>query len=295
MKYLIKIVFCFAFQTSCISQNDIKFDYNNFEQQILKYEPTKKINVTQKTFDFAKMVLSETKIATKNDSQNFNRGDYYNILSALVSLHETESNLMIAFEKLKNAEDSCEYFLNEGLFESKKFNFIRNKIDKQIQVCTKSASKHHNYYDLKEYSEQHNLNYELISLMHKIDSLDQKFRKDDEVDWKRQRTVDTQNQESIDSLYNVYNTYLGKSLVGEKYKNTMWQVIQHSNLNMMEKYLPLVQKAINDEEIDVIPFKMLIDRIYSIKYGYQIFGSQMGVDLADEKLRKDVQMKYGIN
>jgi hypothetical protein len=115
------------------------------------------------------------------------------------------------------------------------------------------------------------------------------------VDWKRQRTVGTQNQESIDSLYNVYNTYLGKSLVGEKYKNTMWQVIQHSNLNMMEKYLPLVQKAINDEEIDVIPFKMLIDRIYSIKYGYQIFGSQMGVDLADEKLRKDVQMKYGIN
>ena len=39
---------------------------------------------------------------------------------------------------------------------------------------------------------------------------------------------------------------------------------------------------------------MLIDRVYWINNGYQIFGSQAGVDLADKKTRTEVAKKYGV-
>ena len=41
---------------------------------------------------------------------------------------------------------------------------------------------------------------------------------------------------------------------------------------------------------------MLIDRFYGSKYGYQVFGSQsgFGFELADDKKRKEIEIKYGI-
>jgi len=76
----------------------------------------------------------------------------------------------------------------------------------------------------------------------------------------------------------------------------MWAVIQHSNLEMMERYLPVIQKAVKDKELNIVPLKMLIDRFYGLKYGYQIFGSQsgFGFEMADEKTRKEIELKYGI-
>ena len=40
---------------------------------------------------------------------------------------------------------------------------------------------------------------------------------------------------------------------------------------------------------------MLLDRIYWLKYNYQIFGSQVEVRLANEQIRADVIEKYKLN
>lgn len=45
---------------------------------------------------------------------------------------------------------------------------------------------------------------------------------------------------------------------------------------------------------DFVPFEMLIDRIYTIKTKQQIFGSQSGYPLADEKTRAAVKQEYGL-
>lgn len=74
----------------------------------------------------------------------------------------------------------------------------------------------------------------------------------------------------------------------------MFIVIQHSNLKMMERYLPVIQKAVKGKEVDVLALKYLIDRYYGATYGYQIFGSQNGIEIADEKTRKEIERKYGI-
>ncbi len=56
-------------------------------------------------------------------------------------------------------------------------------------------------------------------------------------------------------------------------------------------------KAVTKKELDASPLKMLIDRYYGLKYGYQIFGTQsgFGFKLADDKRRKKIELKYGID
>jgi hypothetical protein len=77
----------------------------------------------------------------------------------------------------------------------------------------------------------------------------------------------------------------------------MWSVIQHSNPEMMEKYLPIVNKAVENNDLDKTPLKMLIDRYYGLKYGYQIFGSQngFGFKMADDETRNKIIKQYGID
>jgi hypothetical protein len=141
-----------------------------------------------------------------------------------------------------------------------------------------------------------NLDLDLVSLIKKIIDLDKKYRINDTTDWSKQKPIDKENQHLIDSLFNKHKKYIGTSLVGETYNYGMWAVIQHSNIEMMENYLPIVQKAVKNKELDIFPLKMLIDRFYGLKYGYQFFGTQVGFGfkLADDEKRKEIQLKYGI-
>jgi len=67
----------------------------------------------------------------------------------------------------------------------------------------------------------------------------------------------------------------------------------------MERYLPVLTQAVRDEELKKTPLKMLVARLYAEKFGYQVFGSQAGVDLADPQIRRDLGLerragKFGI-
>ncbi|MDO1499914.1 hypothetical protein Q2T40_07205 [Winogradskyella maritima] len=268
---------------------------SNFEQDILSFQPEKN-SVSEKDFNYGKMIIDEIKKATENKPENFNCADYFNVLSAFLSLNESEEHINLAFKKFYESKDSCDYFLIEGFFKSKKFDGLRPQIEKRIAICraSKSASKAP-VFNLEDYIAKHDLNEDLVRLMDKINKTDGKFRKLTDTDWSKQRPLDLENQRVVDSLFKKYNTYVGASLVGDKYASTMWIVIQHSNIEMMETYLPIIHKAVKSKELDVVPLKMLLDRIYSIKEGHQIFGSQSGVPLADNELIDTVRKKYGIN
>ena len=278
---------------SCKGQdsNQAEFTYENFENEILKYEPIKRENVSDKDYNHGIMILSETKNYVKNDPNNFNRSDYFNILSCFLSFKENKETINIAFEKFKNSEGSCEYFLDKKLFKSPKYDIVREEITKQRLVCEQSTPL-----DLNEYSQKNNFDINLIMIINEISISDNKYRKDETTDWSKQSLLDKKNQILIDSLFNKYGRYIGKSFVGEKFDFVMWSVIQHSTVDMMEKYLPIIQKAVEEKELEIVPFKMLIDRFYGLKYGYQIFGSQIGFGfkLADDKKRKEIELKYGI-
>jgi hypothetical protein len=162
--------------------------------------------------------------------------------------------------------------------------------------CSQTATTESLKMNVAHDAETNKLNPELVRVMNSIYLNDTKYRMVNPVDWSKQKPLDERNQRLIDSLFNIYQTYIGKSLVGKQLESTMWLVVQHSPLAMMERYLPIMATAISQKQLDEVPFKMLIDRIYWLKYNYQIFGSQGAkIKVADDEIRNEVIKKYKLN
>ena len=292
---LVPIILITILSFNAQAQKDHSFSYQDFENEILKYRPEKREQVTKEKYDYGVMILNETVKSVKNNPINFNLADYFNILTAFASLKESDANIRLAFEKFKNAPGSCEYFImfEKNINESPIYEPIRNPFNTQLALCKSGTMTI--LFDIEDYARKNKLDLNLVKLIQAIELADQKYRTS--KDLSKQKPLDLKNQKQIDSLYHNYHTYIGKSLVGEKLAGTMFLVIQHSNLAMMEKYLPVIQKAVQEKEIPLATLKMLIDRVYGLKYGYQVFGSQNGFGFsnADEKTSQEIKKKYGIN
>lgn len=281
---------------NCSAQTSgAKFNLADYEKEILAYNP-KQSNTSDKDFKHGVFVLGELRKDVENNPDNFNVADYFNALTALISLGENTETIHIAFEKFRTSEENCEYFLNERVFDSPKYDLLREAIAKQVALC-RSESSVSTPIDLKEYASTNQLDYDLVALIDRISKDDERYRKNESMDVSEQTALDKENQALIESLYEEHQTYIGKSLVGEEYEHVMWAVIQHSNVEMMEKYITVVHQAVLENQLSVVPFKMLLDRYYGLKFGYQIFGSQsgFGFEMATDQRRKEIEEMFGIN
>ena len=297
MKNYLTILFIIIIY-SCKAQNGTEFDYNNFESQFLSYEPKQNSQISKTDFDYGNMIIKETKSATKKNPENFSSSDYFNILSAFLTLKESEKNIKLVFQKFEEAEGSCELslYLKKKIEKNAKYDIIRADYLNKLKEC-KSKSIGTQQFVIEEYCELNSLNITLVKKINHVDINDQKYRNQSSNEMlDKQKELDLRNQKIINALYKEHKTYIGKSLVGEKFESVMWAVIQHSNIEMISNYLPIIQKAVKEKELNEGPLKMMIDRYYGLTYGYQIFGSQngFGFELADEKTRKEIKFKYGI-
>ena len=291
------ILLCLIFTTVSVSKGQqllsTPITYQNFNEEILKFIPLKNPDVTAERFSYAIRILEETKSNAKGNPMNLNVADFWNITSALIVLKEQKELIAIAFKKAidKDGPSVCSYVEALGPAALSKaipeifLPFYANCLQNKRALAR---------FDFTKYAEENHLDVRLVNIVNTISLNDQKFRSTGTMDWNLQRPLDLKNQQLIDSLFNSYKTYIGKDLVGPKLESTMWLVVQHSNLKMMEQYLPVIVKATDDKQLDIIPLKMLMDRIYSIKYNYQVFGSQTGITIADEKTRTAIITKYHI-
>ncbi|KEO75416.1 hypothetical protein [Anditalea andensis] len=288
MKYF--TLFLLFFSLSCQGQqkNQIIID--------LDYFPDQKENVSDQSYHKAINILKITYDNVKNNSNQLNYADHINLATAFVYLKEPKSKVLEQFEqaKEKGLEETAELFpiiySKESLrdyFSSAEYDSIVFKYKEIV------ANKKEEVFDLVAYTDQNQFDYDLVKFMADLAERDQRHRKAND-NWENQNYLDSINILSIDSLFKQHKKYIGKSMVGEKFSHTMWAVIQHSELEQQEFYLPIVHKAVQDGDLKPVPLGMLIDRIYLKKYGYQIFGSQSGVDLADDETIQKVKFKYGL-
>ncbi|WNB16788.1 hypothetical protein [Marivirga arenosa] len=288
MKYLF-ILFITGFNLSCYSQNqkDILTEFDYF--------PDQRIEVSNQEYRKGTTILKNTYEQIKNDSGKMVYADHLNLATAFIKLKEPkeivlnqwylaqqedlESTAEI-FPMIYSSSESVAGYLSESEYDSllKKFaKVLSNKEDVKI--------------DPTEYASDNNFNIELVKLMAYLEEKDQEFRMSD---MDKQQLIDAENIKIIDSLYKVHGKYIGNSFVGDQYQHSMWAVIQHSDLEHQEKYLPVVQKGVSNGELPATPLKMLIDRVYKKKHGYQIFGSQSGGELADDATIEKVKQEYGL-
>lgn len=298
MKKLITItVLVLIAATPSYSQSekaDHIFNDQTFDTDIFNFVPIKREGVTDQKFNYALRILDDTKSITKNDPAKLTVADFWNITSALVTLKEPAKNIEISFKKAiaMDAKSVCSYIQMAGASNLEKA--IPETFLPFYANCLANSSGQNNKLDVAQYAADNKLDVKLVSLINSIDLDDQKFRMVKPFDQVRQRPFDINNEQRIDSLYAVYKTYIGKTLVGKDYESVMWSVIQHSDIHTMERYLPEINKAVGQKELSPELLKMLIDRVYAVKYHYQIFGSQVGVPVADEKTKSDVIKGYNL-
>lgn len=282
------------FSHSVYGQNS-GFTYKDFESLVLAFRPQKKQHSTQQRFGYACMVLAETKKATKNNPSEFNLADYFNITCAFLNLEADDDALNIAYKKFVSLEGSCEYLqsFKARVDQNSIYDRIRSRYTADLKNCNnpkKTAGQPEQNHAETKVSQ-------ITGMMKEILQRDQKFRTTAQPgqDWAvKQKPLDIRNQMLIDSLFSKHNAYIGKSVVGEKYRNVMWIVIQHSDINMMERYLPYIKEAVRSDELPEANLKMLIDRIYAVRYKVQIFGTQSHIPMADKKIIHAVIKEYGI-
>jgi hypothetical protein len=258
--------------------------------------------VSDSDYQYGVTILNDTYTKVKRDNGNYTYADYWNLAVAFSRLKGDTLLIRKYLDKSKslNPVSFAKIFLEVGGNEKTwEYSLSKDEYTELKDECLKIKNSSPEYYDEQGVNianaEAHTSANHLESLLDSIKKNDQKYRFDSGNNLVKQRELDKSNLVKIDSLYDHYKTYIGKTIAGEEYSTVMWLVIQHSELAVMERYLPVINKAVKEGELAVTPLKFLLDRIYSIKYKYQFFGSQKGVPLADTDKIEAIRAKYAVN
>ena len=288
MRYTL-LLFISSVIFSCNSQLEKKITTE------LDYFPEQRTDVTDEKYRKWINSLKNTYEYIKADSGQLVYADHLNIATAFIKLKEPKQKVLDQFylAQRKDLESTAEIFPMiyrsfksvEGYLSEAEYDSLLAKFEKVM------ANKVEEVIDPVGYAEEGGYNTELVKLMASLAEKDQEYRMSDMY---KQQLIDQENIQTIDSLFEKHQSYIGRTLVGEKYKSTMWLVIQHSDLEHQEMYLPIVHQSVKDGELPPTALKMLIDRVYKKKYGYQIFGSQSGGELATDDIIEKVKSEYGL-
>jgi hypothetical protein len=101
--------------------------------------------------------------------------------------------------------------------------------------------------------------------------------------WALQNSLDSLNQVKIEAII-AQKGYPGRNMVGTPYEETAFYVIQHSNENMMLKYLPMLEKASKEKQVDAELWALLLDRCNMTQGIKQVYGTQLVFNKETQKL-----------
>lgn len=97
--------------------------------------------------------------------------------------------------------------------------------------------------------------------------------------WKRIRTTDSLNQTLVTRILDERG-WLGPEVVGPRGASTLFLVIQHADLPVQQKYLPMMREAVKQGKASGSSLALLEDRVRMRQGLPQRYGSQVGRDAA---------------
>lgn len=89
----------------------------------------------------------------------------------------------------------------------------------------------------------------------------------------RMNRIDSTNQVQVEQILADFG-WLPRSRVGEKAAGTLFLVIQHSDLETMQRYLPVLRTAVQAGEADPTSAAMMEDRVRMYEGKRQLYGTQ---------------------
>ena len=297
MKIFIFQVVLLLVSLSCSPQKETPTTYTTQ----LDYFPIQKEGISDGEYQKGISILQEVYALVKQDSFQMSHADHLNIARAFKFLGEPKKKILSEIRLAQEIDISKSAKLFTVFYKSPdNFNLTQPEFDSLMRIYKPIFERDRKQKKVTDPADVRNkiIKTSLYKLIDSIEKSDQKYRNEGQEHYlkhvKLQDQIDSINMVKIDSLYTKYGGYIGKSTVTESREYVMWAVIQHASLEKQEFYLPVIQQAVASDELKETPLKMLIDRIFTKKYGYQIFGSQIGVDLASKEEVERVKAMYNL-
>jgi hypothetical protein len=244
---------------------------------------------------------TENSIKNPNASRRIREMEYFNrfLLYAKMQTNTPEELISIFMDSYKYAPH---YTVNQYTsvlpLRGKEYRYMWKMYSKEKKTFDSISNKLLSSYDLK-----------LMDRLAIIKEKDQYYRKQigertltelkADGSWQKQLDFDKQNSNEIKTILNRIG-YPGRSKVGYKNESIVFLVIQHSNLELMEYGLPLIQNAIKNLDLKASYFAYLYDRIQLVKKLPQRYGTQYNLDgtlyhLSEPKTVNERRQKYGLH
>lgn len=112
--------------------------------------------------------------------------------------------------------------------------------------------------------------------------------------WAKQNPVDSSNTVRIEEIIQQYG-YPGQKLVGRSSAGVAFFVIQHADLEIQEKYLPVLEKAADEGEVRWSLVAMLVDRVRMRQGKEQLYGSQVTRDSTGQSMFHPIEDEAHVN
>jgi hypothetical protein len=117
------------------------------------------------------------------------------------------------------------------------------------------------------------------------DEIEQKYGRDSKemnALWRSIGYKDSLNEIAVMEILDKYG-WLGPEAVGQNGNSALFLVIQHADLNVQEKYLPMMREAVKNGKARGSSLALLEDRVALRQGKDQMYGSQIGIDPETEK------------
>jgi len=169
------------------------------------------------------------------------------------------------------------------------FNFIFGQDQEKYAKLTKDGEEVIGIVELNKEKAKVNLDKTLVALLDTVLQNDQKYRQ--ELRWIEEKygreSEEMKAQWKIISQQDSINLiivkkildergWLGADVIGGKGTQALFLVIQHSNLEIQDKYLPMMREAVSKGSACASMLAFLEDRVALEKNEKQIYGSQIG-------------------
>jgi hypothetical protein len=112
--------------------------------------------------------------------------------------------------------------------------------------------------------------------------------------WELKSKINAENVNRLEEIIVEYG-WPKISLVGGNAANAVFLIIQHADLEVQKKYLPMMKEAANGNEADWSSLALLIDRINLREGKPQIYGSQIGINENGEYYVSDLEDPKYVN
>jgi hypothetical protein len=218
--------------------------------EIYAFSPCLLLLQSHNIFDFVKFILIRSKVILKKLIAIF-------IVLVFVSSCGSNSGKKYGRDAMTPSEDSA----FQACKKSKETPNLRANYVNEILVLDSIL-----YYDqgirnelgvrTKVYGEQSNEVRELYGIMRYIDSV---------------------NCIKVTKILDEHG-WLGINEIGSSGNTTLFLVIQHSDLQIQEKYLPMMRQAVEDGKAEASSLALLEDRVLLRQGKKQLYGSQIEYD-----------------